>query len=133
MRPSFTTSPEYCVENGKIKTMPLLASTLFVPILEMPISPEEARKEDPQTAEILMQVIGLNRPVTPMRSFVGDGVLILAQTPAWEKASQEIYEASVAGDKGRMLEVMLQCAAEYLELQKHSDIFDYVVLTPSGA
>lgn len=101
--------------------------TLSIPVLKMPISPEEVRKESPQTAEIRMLVIGLNRPVTPMRSFVGDGVLILAQTPAWEKAHQEIYEASVAGDKGRMLEVMLTLAAEYLELQKPSDIFDFAV------
>lgn len=101
--------------------------TLSIPVLKMPISPEEVRKESPQTAEIRMLVIGLNRPVTPMRSFVGDGVLILAQTPAWEKARQEIYEASVAGDKGRMLEVMLTLAAEYLELQKPSDIFDFAV------
>lgn len=43
------------------------------------------------------------------------------------KARQEIYEASVAGDKGRMLEVMLTLAAEYLELQKPSDIFDFMV------
>ena len=101
--------------------------TLSIPVLKMPISPEEVRKENPETAEIRMLVIGLNRPVTPMRSFVGDGVLILAQTPAWEKARQEIYEASVAGDKGRMLEVMLTLAAEYLELQKPSDIFDFTV------
>ena len=101
--------------------------TLSIPVLKMPISPEEVRKESPQTAEIRMLVIGLNRPVTPMRSFGGDGVLILAQTPAWEKARQEIYEASVAGDKGRMLEVMLTLAAEYLELQKPSDIFDFAV------
>lgn len=101
--------------------------TLSIPVLKMPISPEEVRKENPETAEIRMLVIGLNRPVTPMRSFVGDGVLILAQTPAWEKARQEIYEASVAGDKGRMLEVMLTLAAEYLELQKPSDIFDFAV------
>ncbi|MBF1658074.1 MAG: hypothetical protein HXO61_09140 [Rothia mucilaginosa] len=101
--------------------------TLSIPVLKMPISPEEVRKESPETAEIRMLVIGLNRPVTPMRSFVGDGVLILAQTPAWEKARQEIYEASVAGDKGRMLEVMLTLAAEYLELQKPSDIFDFAV------
>jgi hypothetical protein len=105
----------------------IVPTTLSIPVLKMPISPEEARKESPQTAEIRMLVIGLNRPVTPMRSFVGDGVLILAQTPAWEKASQEIYEASVAGDKGRMLEVMLTLAAEYLELQKPSDIFDFAV------
>ncbi|WP_314929136.1 hypothetical protein [Rothia mucilaginosa] len=105
----------------------IVPATLSIPVLKMPISPEEARKENPQTAEIRMLVIGLNRPVTPMRSFVGDGVLILAQTPAWEKASQEIYEASVAGDKGRMLEVMLTLAAEYLELQKPSDIFDFAV------
>lgn len=105
----------------------IVPATLSIPVLKMPISPEEARKESPQTAEIRMLVIGLNRPVTPMRSFVGDGVLILAQTPAWEKASQEIYEASVAGDKGRMLEVMLTLAAEYLELQKPSDIFDFAV------
>lgn len=101
--------------------------TLSIPVLKMPISPEEVRKENPETAEIRMLVIGLNRPVTPMRSFVGDGVLILAQTPAWEKSRQEIYEASVAGDKGRMLEVMLTLAAEYLELQKPSDIFDFAV------
>lgn len=105
----------------------IVPATLSIPVLKMPISPEEARKENPQTAEIRMLVIGLNRPVTPMRSFVGDGVLILAQTPAWEKARQEIYEASVAGDKGRMLEVMLTLAAEYLELQKPSDIFDFTV------
>jgi len=105
----------------------IVPATLSIPVLKMPISPEEARKESPQTAEIRMLVIGLNRPVTPMRSFVGDGVLILAQTPAWEKANQEIYEASVAGDKGRMLEVMLTLAAEYLELQKPSDIFDFAV------
>lgn len=105
----------------------IVPATLSIPVLKMPISPEEARKENPQTAEIRMLVIGINRPVTPMRSFVGDGVLILAQTPAWEKASQEIYEASVAGDKGRMLEVMLTLAAEYLELQKPSDIFDFAV------
>lgn len=105
----------------------IVPTTLSIPVLKMPISPEEARKESPQTAEIRMLVIGLNRPVTPMRSFVGEGVLILAQTPAWEKASQEIYEASVAGDKGRMLEVMLTLAAEYLELQKPSDIFDFAV------
>lgn len=105
----------------------IVPATLSIPVLKMPISPEEARKENPKTAEIRMLVIGLNRPVTPMRSFVGDGVLILAQTPAWEKASQEIYEASVAGDKGRMLEVMLTLAAEYLELQKPSDIFDFAV------
>lgn len=105
----------------------IVPATLSIPVLKMPISPEEARKENPQTAEIRMLVIGLNRPVTPMRSFVGDGALILAQTPAWEKASQEIYEASVAGDKGRMLEVMLTLAAEYLELQKPSDIFDFAV------
>ena len=105
----------------------IVPATLSIPVLKMPISPEEAHKESPQTAEIRMLVIGLNRPVTPMRSFVGDGVLILAQTPAWEKASQEIYEASVAGDKGRMLEVMLTLAAEYLELQKPSDIFDFAV------
>lgn len=105
----------------------IVPATLSIPVLKMPISPEEARKESPQTAEIRMLVIGLNRPVTPMRSFVGDGVLILAQTPAWEKARQEIYEASVAGDKGRMLEVMLTLAAEYLELQKPSDIFDFAV------
>ena len=105
----------------------IVPTTLSIPALKMPISPEEARKENPKTAEIRMLVIGLNRPVTPMRSFVGDGVLILAQTPAWEKASQEIYEASVAGDKGRMLEVMLTLAAEYLELQKPSDIFDFMV------
>ena len=105
----------------------IVPATLSIPVLKMPISPEEARKESPQTAEIRMLVIGLNRPVTPMRSFVGDGVLILAQTPAWEKARQEIYEASVAGDKGRMLEVMLTLAAEYLELQKPSDIFDFTV------
>lgn len=105
----------------------IVPATLSIPVLKIPISPEEARKENPQTAEIRMLVIGLNRPVTPMRSFVGDGVLILAQTPAWEKARQEIYEASVAGDKGRMLEVMLTLAAEYLELQKPSDIFDFAV------
>lgn len=105
----------------------IVPATLSIPVLKMPISPEEARKENPQTAEIRMLVIGLNRPVTPMRSFVGDGVLILAQTPAWEKASQEIYEASVAGDKGRMLEVMLTLAAEYLQLQTPSDIFDFAV------
>lgn len=105
----------------------IVPTTLSIPVLKMPISPEEARKENPETAEIRMLVIGLNRPVTPMRSFVGDGVLILAQTPAWEKARQEIYEASVAGDKGRMLEVMLTLAAEYLELQKPSDIFDFMV------
>lgn len=105
----------------------IVPTTLSIPVLKMPISPEEARKESPKTAEICMLVIGLNRPVTPMRSFVGEGVLILAQTPAWEKASQEIYEASVAGDKGRMLEVMLTLAAEYLELQKPSDIFDFAV------
>lgn len=105
----------------------IVPATLSIPVLKMPISPEEARKESPKTAEIRMLVIGLNRPVTPMRSFVGDGVLILAQTPAWEKARQEIYEASVAGDKGRMLEVMLTLAAEYLELQKPSDIFDFAV------
>ena len=105
----------------------IVPATLSIPVLKMPISPEEARKESPQTAEIRMLVIGLNRPVTPMRSFVGDGVLILGQTPAWEKARQEIYEASVAGDKGRMLEVMLTLAAEYLELQKPSDIFDFAV------
>lgn len=105
----------------------IVPAILSIPVLKMPISPEEARKESPETAEIRMLVIGLNRPVTPMRSFVGDGVLILAQTPAWEKASQEIYEASVAGDKGRMLEVMLTLAAEYLELQKPSDIFDFAV------
>ena len=105
----------------------IVPTTLSIPVLKMPISPEEVRKESPQTAEIRMLVIGLNRPVTPMRSFVGDGALILAQTPAWEKASQEIYEASVAGDKGRMLEVMLTLAAEYLELQKPSDIFDFAV------
>lgn len=105
----------------------IVPATLSIPFLKMPISPEEARKENPETAEIRMLVIGLNRPVTPMRSFVGDGVLILAQTPAWEKARQEIYEASVAGDKGRMLEVMLTLAAEYLELQKPSDIFDFAV------
>jgi hypothetical protein len=105
----------------------IVPTTLSIPVLKMPISPEEARKESPKTAEIRMLVIGLNRPVTPMRSFVGEGVLILAQTPAWEKASQEIYEASVAGDKGRMLEVMLTLAAEYLELQKPSDIFDFAV------
>ena len=105
----------------------IVPTTLSIPVLKMPISPEEARKESPKTAEICMLVIGLNRPVTPMRSFVGEGVLILAQTPAWEKASQEIYEASVAGDKGRMLEVMLTLAAEYLELQKPSDIFDLAV------
>lgn len=105
----------------------IVPATLSIPVLKMPISPEEARKENPQTAEIRMLVIGLNRPVTPTRSFVGDGALILAQTPAWEKASQEIYEASVAGDKGRMLEVMLTLAAEYLELQKPSDIFDFAV------
>jgi hypothetical protein len=133
MKPSFTNSLEYCVENGKIKTAPLLASSLVVPILEMPISPEEARKENPQTAEILMLVIGFNQRMDPLHSFIGDGVLILAQTPAWEKASQAIHKASGTGDTGRMLEVMLHCAAEYLELQKHSDIFDYVVLTPSGA
>lgn len=104
-----------------------------IPVMEMPISPEEARKENPETAEIRMLVIELSRPVTPLRSFVGDGALILAQTPAWEKASQAIYKASGTGDTGRMLEVMLHCAAEYLELQKHSDIFDYVVLTPSKA
>lgn len=105
----------------------IVPATLSIPVLKMPISPEEARKENPETAEIRMLVIGLNRPVTPMRSFVGDGVLILAQTPAWEKARQEVYKASVAGDKGRMLEVMLYCAAEYLELQKPSDIFDFMV------
>lgn len=105
----------------------IVPTTLSIPVLKMPISPEEARKENPETAEIRMLVIGLNRPVTPMRSFVGEGVLILAQTPAWEKARQEIYEASVAGDKGRMLEVMLTLAAEYLELQKPSDIFDFAV------
>lgn len=105
----------------------IVPATLSIPVLKMPISPEEARKESPQTAEIRMLVIGLNRPVTPMRSFVGDGVLILAQTPAWEKASQEIYEASVAGDTGCMLEVVLTLAAEYLELQKPSDIFDFAV------
>lgn len=105
----------------------IVPATLSIPVLKMPISPEEARKESPKTAEIRMLVIGLNRPVTPMRSFVGDGVLLLAQTPAWEKARQEIYEASVAGDKGRMLEVMLTLAAEYLELQKPSDIFDFAV------
>lgn len=105
----------------------IVPTTLSIPVLKMPISPEEARKESPKTAEIRMLVIGLNRPVTPMRSFVGEGVLILAQTPAWEKARQEIYEASVAGDKGRMLEVMLTLAAEYLELQKPSDIFDFAV------
>ena len=105
----------------------IVPTTLSIPVLKMPISPEEARKESPKTAEIRMLVIGLNRPVTPMRSFVGEGVLILAQTPAWEKASQEIYEASVAGDKGRMREVMLTLAAEYLELQKPSDIFDFAV------
>ena len=111
----------------------IVPATLSIPVLKMPISPEEARKESPKTAEIRMLVIGLNRPVTPMRSFVGDGVLLLAQTPAWEKARQEIYEASVAGDKGRMLEVMLYCAAEYLELQKPSDIFDFAVLASSEA
>ena len=105
----------------------IVPATLSIPVLKMPISPEEARKESPQTAEIRMLVVGLNRPVTPMRSFVGEGVLILAQTPAWEKARQEIYDASVAGDKGRMLEVMLTLAAEYLELQKPSDIFDFMV------
>lgn len=111
----------------------IVPATLSIPVLKMPISPEEARKENPQTAEIRMLVIGINRPVTPMRSFVGDGVLILAQTPAWEKASQEIYEASVAGDKGRMLEVMLTLAAEYLQLQTPSDIFDFAVLASSEA
>lgn len=105
----------------------IVPATLSIPVFKMPISPEEARKENPETAEIRMLIIGLNRPVTPMRSFVGDGVLILAQTPAWEKARQEVYEASVAGDKGRMLEVMLTLAAEYLELQKPSDIFDFMV------
>lgn len=105
----------------------IVPATLSIPVLKMPISPEEARKENPKTAEIRMLVIGINRPVTPMRSFVGDGALILAQTPAWEKARQEIYEASVAGDTGRMLEVLLTLAAEYLQLEKPSDIFDYAV------
>lgn len=111
----------------------IVPATLSIPVLKMPISPEEARKENPQTAEIRMLVIGINRPVTPMRSFVGDGILILAQTPAWEKARQEIYEASVAGDTGRMLEVMLTLAAEYLQLQTPSDIFDFAVLASSEA
>ena len=111
----------------------IVPATLSIPVLKMPISPEEARKENPQTAEIRMLVIGINRPVTPMRSFVGDGALILAQTPAWEKARQEIYEASVAGDTGRMLEVLLTLAAEYLQLQTPSDIFDFAVLASSEA
>ena len=111
----------------------IVPATLSIPVLKMPISPEEARKENPQTAEIRMLVIGINRPVTPMRSFVGDGVLLLAQTPAWEKARQEIYEASVAGDTGRMLEVLLTLAAEYLQLQTPSDIFDFAVLASSEA
>lgn len=105
----------------------IVPTTLSIPVLKMPISPEEVRKENPQTAEIRMLVIGLNRPVTPLRSFVGDGVLILAQTTAWEKARQEIYEASVAGDTGRMLEVLLTLAAEYLQLQTPSDIFDFAM------
>lgn len=111
----------------------IVPATLSIPVLKMPISPEEARKESPETAEIRMLVIGINRPVTPMRSFVGDGVLLLAQTPAWEKARQEIYEASVTGDTGRMLEVLLTLAAEYLQLQTPSDIFDFAVLASSEA
>lgn len=111
----------------------IVPATLSIPVLKMPISPEEARKENPQTAEIRMLVIGINRPVTPMRSFVGEGALILARTPDWEKARQEIYEASVAGDTGRMLEVLLTLAAEYLQLQTPSDIFDFAVLASSEA
>ena len=39
----------------------IVPTTLSIPVLKMPISPEEARKESPKTAEICMLVIGLNR------------------------------------------------------------------------
>lgn len=104
-----------------------------IPVLEMPISPEEARKENPKTAEIRMLVIELNRPVTPLRSFVGEGALILARTPDWEKVCQDIYEAAGKGNLRGMLDALFQCAAEYLELEKPSDIFDFVVPVSSEA
>lgn len=104
-----------------------------IPVLEMPISPEEARKENPETAEIRMLVIELSRPVTPLRSFVGEGALILARTPDWDKVCQDIYKAASAGNLRGMLDALFQCAAEYLELEKPSDIFDFVVPVSSEA
>ena len=101
--------------------------------MEMPISPEEARKENPETAEIRMLVIELSRPVTPLRSFVGDGALILARTPDWDKVCQDIYKAASAGNMRGMLDALFLCVAEYLELEKVSDIFDFVVPAPSEA
>lgn len=111
----------------------IVPATLSIPVLKMPISPEEARKENPKTAEIRMLVIGLNRPVTPMRSFVGEGALILARTPDWDKVCQDIYKAASAGNMRGMLDALFLCVAEYLELDKPSDIFDFVVPAPSEA
>ncbi|WP_314076291.1 hypothetical protein [Rothia mucilaginosa] len=115
-------------EKQNIKPFPF-----SIPVMEMPISPEEARKENPETAEIRMLVIELNRPVTPLRSFVGDGALILARTPNWDTVRQDIYKAASAGNMRGMLDALFLCVAEYLELDKPSDIFDFVVPAPSEA
>lgn len=123
-----TTRPNDNLENQNI-----VPPTLSFPVMEIPISPEEARKENPKTAEIRMLVTGIGSPVAPQRSLVGDGILILAQTPNWEKTRQAIIKASEADDMMQMLDALFRCAAEYLQLQDLNDVFDYVVSVSSEA
>ena len=123
-----TTRPD---DNLEIQN--IVPPTLSVPVMEIPISPEEARKETPKTAEIRMLVTGIGLPVAPQRSLVGDGILILAQTPNWEKTRQALLKASEAGNMMQMLDALFRCAAEYLQLQDLNDVFDYVVSVSSEA
>lgn len=80
-----------------------------------------------------MLVTGIGLPVAPQRSLVGDGILILAQTPNWEKTRQAIIKASEADNMMQMLDALFRCAAEYLQLQDLNDVFDYVVSVSSEA
>ena len=53
----------------------------WVPIMQMPISPQEAGKQNPETASIYLKTTKTGQGLPPLRSFCGEGLHILEKQP----------------------------------------------------
>lgn len=98
----------------------------FVPIMQMPISPQEVGKQTPETASIYLKTTKTGQGLPPLRSFCGEGLHILEKQPGYADVNQRIFDASAAGDVKKMLAYLILFTASFLQIEP-DEMFKFMV------
>lgn len=94
--------------------------------MQMPISPQEVRKQAPETAIIYLKTTKTGQGLPPLHSFCGEGLHILEKQPGYAGVSQRIFDASAAGDVKKMLAYLILFTASFLQIDP-AEMFKFMV------